>query len=165
MTERENFEQAADQWIDRVVRDFRSLDDLLRRLHDYDNGIIVAPEDGEEPEDDFVQLVELLEAYDFMAEDLEDTDALRDQIREESEGYGASLTTVVRIELMGGGPAGWLNLEIDASDRWPEFVGGEIAYCDWFQVPRVRKLNPAEVDAIVNTMQLDAGTLIDTVRG
>jgi hypothetical protein len=40
-------------------------------------------------------------------------DALEDQLREEIEPYGASLTYMLRLELSGGGPASWLEVGLD----------------------------------------------------
>jgi hypothetical protein len=53
-------------------------------------------------------------------------------LREEVEPYGVSATLVMKLELAGGGPAAWLEVELDRS-RWG-FEPGRVVYhfADWF---------------------------------
>jgi len=55
-----------------------------------------------------------------------------DELREEIEAYGISVKRVMRLELSGGGPASWLEVHFDDSNRWPEVETVIYHFADWF---------------------------------
>lgn len=58
--------------------------------------------------------------------------AREEELREEIEVYGVTVTRVMRLTLSGGGPASWLEVHMDDSGRWPEVERVIYHFADWF---------------------------------
>jgi hypothetical protein len=73
--------------------------------------------------DRYKQIDEANEKSDYEAEE---------GLREELQPYGVTITHVMRLELAGGGPAYWIEAELD-QERWGYSVGRLVFhYSDWF---------------------------------
>lgn len=73
------------------------------------------------------------EKYKLMDEAGENGDyETEDGLREEIQPYGVTVMRVMRLELAGGGPAYWLECELDR-EQWGFSVGRLVFhYSDWF---------------------------------
>jgi hypothetical protein len=58
--------------------------------------------------------------------------AREDELREEVQPYSVSVTSIMKLELSGGGPASWLEVHLDDSGSWPEVVTVIYHFADWF---------------------------------
>lgn len=156
MTDRqEQFEQAAEAWIKNQRDQFRADAQVLDFLN------------GEDPatihDDDVPELRRLVErsSLEWDWEEFIEDKSYDDVViffEEYHQGYGLSLTTTVRIDLMGSGPAGWLELDFDSDN---DLVGGRLAYNDWFQQAHKVALDMSELEQIMQVMNVSGDLLLE----
>lgn len=142
MTETTTFQEDAKKWTDGRASALVAFGSLMGTLNEHGGETL---EEWREVEPgtyaDAVVAADLL-GFEWPTTD-DDVDDVGDALSEWTyeQGYGVSVLQVVKVELMGGGPAGWL--EFTYSDG--ELIRGEVAYNDWFEAPYRRALNEDEL--------------------
>lgn len=153
MAEREDFEGSAREFANRVVAEgenFGRLGDLLGSAT-----VALMSEWAEEDPEAYTEAESCAAALGVDWPGATDDavwqvqEKLDDWARE--QGYGFTVRTLVRVELMGGGPAGWLEFTIDGR----EIVKGVACYSDWFMPTHRVELDDNECDELARLYSVD----------
>lgn len=155
MSRQTEFERAAEEWIQRQRDQYRVDSMLLEHLDNRD------PCDMHEDDLEEVRKVYDKSSLEWDWEEFLDKsyDDVVQHLEESHRSYGWTQVVTVRIELMGGGPAGWVEIDLDPEDE--TILGGRLAYNDWYQTPYKVHLDSDEVEAIVRIMGLYPELLLE----